>query len=139
MRLAYCAALPLLLAAIHDYNTARPTALSVRLNNHDCNATRYDELNMILTSLKELLDLVVELHLHPAPHLAHRQLSRPPYVWAHLPRYESCQQHFKLQASTTLTIPQRNDHDAATTMQRLRCDSTTTTTMRCNRDATQQL
>ena len=97
MRLAYCAALPLLSTAIHNYNATRPAALSTRLNNHDFDATRYDELNMMLTLLKELFNWVVELHLHPAPHLAHHQPSRPLYMWVHLPRCESRQQHFKLQ------------------------------------------
>ena len=97
MRLACCVALPLLSTAIHNYNVTRPTASSTRLNNHVFDATRYDGLNMMLTSLKELLNWVVELHLHPAPHLAHHQPSRPLYMWAHLPRCESRQQHFKLQ------------------------------------------
>jgi hypothetical protein len=81
----------------HNYNATRPTMLSTRLNNHDFDATRYDELNMMLTLLGELLNWVVELHLHPAPHLAHHQPSHPLYMWTHLPRCESRQQHFKLQ------------------------------------------
>ena len=55
MHLAYCAALPLLSAMIHNYNAMRPTASSTRLNNHDFDATRYDDLNMMLTLLKEEL------------------------------------------------------------------------------------
>jgi hypothetical protein len=97
MRLVCCVALPLLSTAIHNYNATRPTASSTRLNNHDFDATRYDGLNMMLTLLKELLNWVVELHLHPAPHLAHHQPSRPLYMWVHLPRCESRHQHFKLQ------------------------------------------
>jgi hypothetical protein len=111
MRLAYCAALHLLSAMIHNYNAMRPTASSTQLN-HDLDVIRYDELNMMLALLKELLNWLVELHLHPAPHLAHHQPSRPLYTWAHLPRCESRQQHFT--ASTTLTIPQCSDTTTAT-------------------------
>jgi hypothetical protein len=97
MRLAYCAVLPLLSTVIHNYNTMRPTTSSMRLNNHDFDVARYDELNMMLTLFKELLNWIVELHLHPAPHLAHHQPSCPLYMWAHLPQCKLCQQHFKLQ------------------------------------------
>jgi hypothetical protein len=85
MRLAYCAVLPLLSTTIHNYNAIRPTVLLTQLNNHDFDATQYDELNMMLTLFKELLNWVVELHLHPAPDLAHYQPSRPLYMWVHLP------------------------------------------------------
>jgi len=39
MHLAYCAALPLLSTAIHNYNATRPTTSSTRLNNHDFDMT----------------------------------------------------------------------------------------------------
>jgi hypothetical protein len=41
---------------IYNYNAMRPTASSTRLNNHDFDATRYDELNMMHTLLNELLN-----------------------------------------------------------------------------------
>src|SRR6266851_5121422 len=122
MHLAYCAVLPLLSTTIHNYNTTRPTMSSMRLNNHNFDATQYDELNMMLTLLKELLNWVVELHLHLALHLAHHQPSHPLYMWAHLPQCELCQQHFKFQQLWPY-------YNAVTTTQQLRRDSTTMTTM----------